>query len=130
MNLNLIAIGMRLFSGGTNDKWVLNLQKVTNCFNLQYFHISSNGCNSRLLLISKQWDKYIMWSDTCLMPKLDDVLETWKPMDAITLTNALISIHYWDVNWSFESGLLKYQDLSFVSSSIHHTNGEKMSEYM
>lgn len=87
---------------------MLNLQKVTNCFNLQYFHISSNGCNSRLLLISKQWDKHIMWSDTSLLPKLDDVLETWKPMDAITLTNALISIHYWDDNWSFESALLRF----------------------
>lgn len=87
----------------TNEFWTYRKSQIVLTSS-----ISSNGCNSRLLLISKQWDKYIMWSDTSLLPKLDDVLETWKPMDAITLTNALISIHYWDDNWSFESALLRF----------------------
>lgn len=105
MNLNLIAIEFRLFSGGTNDKWVLNLQKVTNCFNLQHFlkwmqfQITAN-------LKTMGQIYHVIWY--MFTAQARDVLETWKPMDAITLTNALISIHYWDDNWSFESALLRF----------------------
>lgn len=49
-----------------------------------------------------------MWFDICLMFKLGDVFEIWKFMDVIILINVLIFIYYWDVNWLFESGLLKY----------------------
>lgn len=88
-----------------NDKWVLNLQKVTNCFNLQHFlkwmqfQITAN-------LKTMGQIYHVIWY--MFTAQARDVLETWKPMDAITLTNALISIHYWDDNWSFESALLRF----------------------